>query len=131
MEILKKEKEDKEEKSSIFENEIDFMMFYHTALRNVGLFTTISLATLTYSRFYRKKSNFYSIGLVLISIVFLLMAMLLNIYLFNISNNYTIDKKSNNVNNLLIFNKIIFILHISLIFYATFTFYRLYTNKQL
>ena len=40
------------------ETEKDLLMFYQTSLRNVGLFTSISLALLGYSRFYRGKNKY-------------------------------------------------------------------------
>jgi hypothetical protein len=56
----------------------DTLMFYQTALRNVGLYTSISLALLGYSRFYRGKGNsLYNIAFIIISMIFLLMAILI------------------------------------------------------
>ena len=56
----------------------DTLMFYQTALRNVGLYTSISLALLGYSRFYRGKGNsLYNVAFVIISMIFLLMAILI------------------------------------------------------
>lgn len=53
----------------------DSMMFYHTALRNVGLYTSISLALLGYSRFYRGKGNaLYNISFIVISMITLFLA---------------------------------------------------------
>jgi len=41
----------------------EILMFYHTSLRNVGLYTSISLALLGSSRFYRGKGDqIYNIG---------------------------------------------------------------------
>ena len=39
-------------------NEKDLVMMYHTALRNVGLYTSLSFALLGISRFYRTKKKF-------------------------------------------------------------------------
>ena len=50
-------------------------MFYQTALRNVGLYTSISLALLGYSRFYRGKGNIlYNVAFILISMMMLFLA---------------------------------------------------------
>ena len=40
-------------------NEKDLVMMYHTALRNIGLYTSLSFALLGISRFYRKKKFVY------------------------------------------------------------------------
>jgi len=56
----------------------DTLMFYQTTLRNVGLYTSISLALLGVSRFYRGKGNsLYNVGFVMISVILLLMAILI------------------------------------------------------
>ena len=53
----------------------DVSMLYHTTLRNVGLFTSVSLAMLGYSRYYRSKSDAtYNISFILISIGYLFIA---------------------------------------------------------
>ena len=53
----------------------DTVMFYQTGLRNVGLYTSISLALLGSSRFYRGKGNsVYNIAFLIISVVALLLA---------------------------------------------------------
>ena len=38
------------------DSEKDLLMYYQTSLRNVGLFTSVSLALLSVSRQYRKKT---------------------------------------------------------------------------
>ena len=63
------------------ETEKDFLMFYHTAIRNVALFTSVSLALLGYSRFYRGKSRIYNISFIGLSLLFVISALLIGIYL--------------------------------------------------
>ena len=56
----------------------DAMMLYQTTLRNVGLYTSVSLALLGYSRFYRGKGNsLYNISFIIISMIFLLFALVI------------------------------------------------------
>lgn len=52
----------------------DIQMLYHTSLRNVGLFTSISLAMLGYSRYYRDKNIVYNVSFIVISMGFLFLA---------------------------------------------------------
>jgi hypothetical protein len=53
----------------------DTLMFYQTSLRNVGLYTSISLALLGVSRFYRGKGdNMYNIAFILVSLATLMLA---------------------------------------------------------
>jgi hypothetical protein len=56
-------------------NEKEIMMYFHTSLRNIGLFTSVSLAMLGYSRFYRGKNIIYNVTFILISLAFLAMTM--------------------------------------------------------
>ncbi len=53
----------------------DTLMFYQTSLRNVGLYTSISLGLLGVSRFYRGKGDFvYNTGFILLSMFTLFLA---------------------------------------------------------
>lgn len=54
------------------------LMYFHSALRNVGLFTSISIAMLGYSRFYREKSKLYNVAFIIISLLFLSFSLVLN-----------------------------------------------------
>lgn len=63
------------------ESEHSILMYYHTALRNVGMFTTVSFAALGYSRVYRGKIHIYNIYLIFASIIFMIVSLTLNWYL--------------------------------------------------
>lgn len=53
----------------------DTLMFYQTSLRNVGLYTSISLGLLGVSRFYRGKGDFvYNTSFILLSMATLFLA---------------------------------------------------------
>ena len=64
----------------------DIFMYYHTAIRNVGLYTSVSVAMLGYSRFYRGKIKLYNIAFILISLSFLLFSMLINYHIIKTVN---------------------------------------------
>lgn len=59
----------------------NMLMFYHTAIRNVALFTSVSLALLGYSRFYRGKSRLYNISFIALSLLFVISALIIGISL--------------------------------------------------
>lgn len=65
-------------------NEIDkkFDMYFHTALRNVGLYTSLSFAALAYSRVHRGNTPIYDMILIAISVIFLLLSFIVN-YVLN------------------------------------------------
>ena len=65
----------------------NLMMLYQTTLRNVGLFTSISLALLVSSRYYREKGNkLYNISFIIISMMCLMVSI-------NILSHMLIDHK--------------------------------------
>jgi len=62
--------------------EKDLIMMYHTTLRNMGLYTSLSLALLGYSRYYRGKGSMvYNVCFIIFSLIFMLGAMIIGIYL--------------------------------------------------
>ena len=54
-------------------DEKSILMYYHTTLRNVGLYTSVSLALLGYSRFYRGRIFIYNISFILLSLFLLIL----------------------------------------------------------
>jgi len=79
----------------------DIKTLYHTNLRNVGLFTSISLAILGASRFYRGKGiMLYNIGYIIISLIFTFMSLILAYYLLE-DHKKLIKKMNNNETKLL------------------------------
>lgn len=59
-----------------------FDMYFHSALRNVGLYTSLSFATLAYSRVHRGTTPIYDMILIAISMAFLLLSFTMN-YILN------------------------------------------------
>lgn len=60
-----------------------FDMYFHSALRNVGLYTSLSFASLAYSRVHRGKTPIYDMILIAISMAFLLLSFTMNYVLNN------------------------------------------------
>lgn len=57
---------------------ISLMMLYQVTLRNVGLFTSISLALLVYSRYYRAKRNkLYNVAFIVLSMMSLTISIII------------------------------------------------------
>lgn len=79
--------------------EKDVMMMFHTTIRNMGLFTSISLGLLGYSRFYRSKNNqMYNIAFIVFSLIFLACSINIGRYLLldvqNINKESKMDKNA-------------------------------------
>ena len=81
--------------SNISMNLTQIKMLYHTNIRNIALFTSVSLGLLGYSRYYRQtKYQIYNISFIIISLFFLLMSILLSFYLLKDHHLY-LDKLKN------------------------------------
>lgn len=71
---------------------VSVLKYYHTALRNMGLYTSVALAALVYSRFHRGKNFLVNVIMIVISLIFTLLSVTIGIFLLQdiemISNNY-------------------------------------------
>ena len=77
------------------DSEKDLLMYYQSSLRNVGLFTSVSLALLAVSRHYRKKTFLFNTAYIIFSLLFLVAAMLICLFLIQ-----TLKSEKNNFKNL-------------------------------
>jgi hypothetical protein len=94
------------EKKDIFNK---FSMYFHSTLRNIGLFTSLAFGSLAYSRYYRHKSYFYNIILILISLIFLSLSFIMN---YTLRENIIKHSKNNKLDISYIFiSNTIFLLH--------------------
>ena len=111
-----------------------FDLYFHTALRNVGLYTSLSFATLVYSRVYRGSTPMYDITLISISMIFLLLSASINYILNNditqhleqIKNS---NKETSKENIYLRITQIVFTIHGVLFLLGSGTLIRLYILK--
>ena len=89
--------------------EKDLMMYYHTSLRNIGLYTSLSFAALGYSRFYRGNDNYiYNISLILASLAFLSISLYINFYLIIDFERYQKNVNSKDIEKWILVPKILF-----------------------
>lgn len=58
------------------------LMYFHTAFRNIGLYTTLSYGSLAYSRVFRGKNPTYNLLLIVISMGFICIAGTMNYLLY-------------------------------------------------
>jgi len=94
-----------------FEDKKAALMYFHTSLRNVGLFTTLSFGAFGYSRYYRDKIQFYNLILIFIGLVLLSIAFLLNFYLHNDMLVFVQNNEDSDVAKWLLVNQVIFGVH--------------------
>ena len=104
-------------------NEKEMLMFYHTALRNVGLYTSVSFASLGYSRVYRHKNYFYNNILIMVSIIFAFIAFSINYILLNELYDYSSKNDDSALDKWIFIPEIIMIIEILLMVLAIITLY--------
>ena len=95
-----------------FKNVKDIAMYFHSSFRNVGLYTSISLATMAAARSYLDSNIAYYMILISMSIVILIVSFLLNYFLF--MRIYELSFNFSNLNIWLITSMIMFVLQIIL-----------------
>ena len=106
------------------ETEKDLLMYYHTSIRNIALFTSVSFAALGYSRFYRGKDKLYNIGLIIVSLAFLAVSLYITHFLINDFERFQLEIKSENANKWLMLPKTILYFNIGVFLLGTYTLYR-------
>lgn len=121
-----------EKETKTFDSPKAVLMYYHSTLRNVGLFTSVSFGALAYSRYYRGKSKVYAGGLVAISIAFLAISFFINNTLNDVLTEYVKDEevKNKHLMELIPVSKTIYFIHAFLFLLSIWTLYRMITNKM-
>ena len=104
-------------------NEKEMLMFYHTALRNVGLYTSVSFASLGYSRVYRHQNYFYNNILIMVSLIFVFIAFSINYILLNELYDYSSKNDDSALDKWIFIPEIIMIIEIFLMVLAILTLY--------
>ena len=72
----------------------DFLMYFHTNIRNIGLYTSLAYGSLAYSRFYRNDIRMYDLMLIMISLTFLAISFMMNYFLYNDTDAFINKNKS-------------------------------------
>ena len=86
----------------------EYLLLYHTSLRNVGLYTSLAFAALAYSRYYRSKDQLLNILLLIGNLLLLGIAMFFSYILIDDSIQYYSNNKKLQINKYIIVPKILF-----------------------
>lgn len=129
LELITNKDSDNSQNKMEFETFKDLIMYYQTSIRNVALTTAVSFAALGYSRFYRGKSKLYVVGMVMVSLLILSASFLLNLFLYDDIQKYINNPKYKAIEKWSNINKLFFIIHAFSIFFAIYTFYRVFTGN--
>jgi len=102
-----------------------FSMYFHTTLRNIGLYTTLSYGSLAYSRVYRGTTPIYDIMLIVVSVSFLSIAFLLNYFLYQDMKAFVMShKEGEELDRWIPISQAIFGIHTVLFLLGGLTFFR-------
>ena len=107
-----------------------FDMYFHSALRNIGLYTSLSFAALAYSRVHRGTTPIYDMVLIAISMAFLLLSFTMN-YVLNgdVKQHLEQSETSEKEKMYLLVTQSIFVIHGILFILGLGTLARLYILK--
>ena len=109
---------------SKFDNTYKINSYYQTTVRNIGLYTSISFASLGYSRAHRGKDQFINILMIFISIIFTIIALLITSYLLDDIKLFTEDTSNYNyINKWMIIPQIMYATNIVLFLISLYTLY--------
>jgi len=110
------------------------LMYYHTSLRNIGLYTSLSLATLAASRFHRDKSFLLNISLIVVSIVFNLISAAIGLYMLSdirhMRANQDEKEKSSLVNKWTLLPNVTIVINSCIILTSLYVLYEQVTKKK-
>ena len=110
-------------------NEMDerkFLMYYHSSMRNLGLFISVSMAILAVSRAYRGKIKIYNVGFIILTLLFLFIAGYINFYMILSLQKMDKQIKTNDyhVKELMIVPSFIMMLILFVFIFCVFTLFR-------
>ena len=57
------------------------LTYYHTSIRNIGLYCSLALGALVYSRYHREKTFLINIAMILVSLIFSILSTIIGLYL--------------------------------------------------
>ena len=106
--------------------EKDFLMYFHTSIRNLGLYISVALAILTVSRAYRGKNKLYNLSFIVITILFLIVSAFKNIYLIKTLRAMKNEIKENKLytDQIMIVPTLILMINITISVFCLYTLYR-------
>ena len=106
------------------DTERELLMYFSTALRNIGLFTSISFAALGYSRYHRSKNAIYNIYLILVSLFFIFASIYLAYYLIQDIEMFQTDKTRNTMDKWILIPKALIVMNSGVFILGAYTLIR-------
>ncbi len=111
-------------KKQSFYQDMPFLSYYQSSLRNIVVFTTLSMAFIRQAVVYKDKNKIYNLMYLFFSFIFIGIGLNLNWILIKDTKEYDIHKaKSTEVHQYL---SILYVILMLMIIFLLFIFYRIY-----
>lgn len=104
--------------------EKDLLMYFSTALRNIGLFTSVSFAALGYSRYYRSKNAIHNIYLIMVSLCLLCVSIYLAYYLVKDIEIFQTNKTRKTMEKWILVPKVLLVMNSGVLILGMFTLFK-------
>ena len=113
----------------LFMKDITFLSYFQSALRNVIVFSTLSMAFIREAVVYKGKNKLYNIIYLLFAFIFLTIGLVLNYILLEDTKNYNSSKKDSEKSKDVKYDLIIiYVIFTLILLFMCFTVYRMYRN---
>lgn len=109
-----------------FLKDMPYLSYYQSSLRNIVIFTTLSMTFITQAGIYKNKNTLYNAINLIFSIVFLLVGINLNWLLISTTNEFNKTHSGSSETESYLY--ILYSLFTLMIIYLLFIFYRVYIN---
>ena len=113
----------------IFMKDISFLSYFQSALRNIIVFSTLSLAFIREGVIYKDKNKLYNIIYLLFGFTFLTLGILLNYILLQDTTKYKSSKKPSEQSKDVKYDLIIiYVMFMLMVLFMLFSLYRIFHN---
>ena len=108
--------------------ETQMLMYFHTSVRNLGLYLSLSLAILGVSRAYRGKIRMYNVAFILLCLFVLSVSIYKNYYLIKTLNKMKkeIGENKYHTTEIIVVPKMMLVLNLIVYIFSILTLYREY-----
>ena len=106
------------------EKEKNLLMYFHTSVRNMALFTMASFSAMGYSQYHRSKHAIYNIYLILVSLFFMMGSIYIGYYLIEDINTFQTDNTRDIMKKWIILSKGTIIMNTGTLLLGLYTLYR-------
>jgi len=102
----------------------EMIMYYHTCIRNIGLYLSLTFAVVGYAQSYRGRRPIYHMLLLILALIPLFISTTMNYFLIQDLNSYMKNNHTNILKTWKYINYVLFITQIVLAFLSIIIIYR-------